>query len=265
MTDQAPIAPVAPAAPVAAPAEPGAGQSPVNLEPTAPAAPPVAPESFEVDGVNYSADQIRELNQGGMRAADYTRKTQELAAERKEVETAKAELNKPAPAELSPEDQVKKIQAISTLEKYGVATKADLETMRKEERQRYDDQTAEAENKRLSEQAGEIVGTAVSTLSTQYDGVDGKPKFDPKEVGTWMEDHGMGTEPKTFQKDMEMAYKMMHYDALLSWDKKNPNSPQTNPTQPGAATPIINEGGKELDSFDDAGKALYQHLDKLGL
>lgn len=45
--------------------------------------------SIEVDGENLNVDQIRELKKGGLRQADYTRKTQELQSQLKSIEDFK--------------------------------------------------------------------------------------------------------------------------------------------------------------------------------
>lgn len=48
-------------------------------------APPVA-SGIEIDGKNYTADQLREAIQGGLRQRDYTQKTQTLAEQRRALE-----------------------------------------------------------------------------------------------------------------------------------------------------------------------------------
>lgn len=52
---------------------------------------PTAPTVYHVEGVgDFTAEQIRELQQGSLRQSDYTRKTQELARQREELAEAKA-------------------------------------------------------------------------------------------------------------------------------------------------------------------------------
>ena len=46
--------------------------------------PPV--KTYDIDGINYTADEIKEWKQNGLRQSDYTRKTQELANQRKQLE-----------------------------------------------------------------------------------------------------------------------------------------------------------------------------------
>jgi len=47
---------------------------------------------YDLDGEEVSANQIKEWKSGAMKAADYTRKTQELADQRKEAEQLQADL-----------------------------------------------------------------------------------------------------------------------------------------------------------------------------
>lgn len=46
------------------------------------------PTEYEIDGEKYSLDDIREWRKGNMRQSDYTKKTTELANQRKEVQDA---------------------------------------------------------------------------------------------------------------------------------------------------------------------------------
>mgnify|MGYP000844871666 FL=1 len=46
------------------------------------------PTEYEIDGEKFTIDEIREWRKGNMRQADYTRKTTELAKQRKEAEEA---------------------------------------------------------------------------------------------------------------------------------------------------------------------------------
>ncbi len=91
-------------------------------------------ESEESDTSAEEADQPEqesedpisdeERERGYMRDADYRRKTQELAEMRREIEAIKSGLTKPV-AERTPEEQ----NALSTLEKLGVARKEDVQSM----------------------------------------------------------------------------------------------------------------------------------------
>ena len=47
------------------------------------------PVKYNIDGVGeFTADEIREMRNSGLRQADYTRKTQELARQREELHNA---------------------------------------------------------------------------------------------------------------------------------------------------------------------------------
>ena len=50
---------------------------------------PPAPETYHIEGVGeFTADEIREMRNGGLRQSDYTRKTQDLAKQREELKEA---------------------------------------------------------------------------------------------------------------------------------------------------------------------------------
>lgn len=49
---------------------------------------PELPTEYEIDGEKYTIDDIREWRKGNLRQADYTKKTTELAKQRKEAEDA---------------------------------------------------------------------------------------------------------------------------------------------------------------------------------
>lgn len=51
------------------------------------------PASINIDGTNYTIEQIKEWKQGNMRQSDYTKKTQEIARMRKELEDKGASLD----------------------------------------------------------------------------------------------------------------------------------------------------------------------------
>ena len=52
---------------------------------------PSEPEKYNIPGVGeFTADEIREMKNGGLRQSDYTRKTQELAKQREEMREAQA-------------------------------------------------------------------------------------------------------------------------------------------------------------------------------
>lgn len=49
---------------------------------------PEIPSKYNIDGEEFTLDEIREWRKSGLRQADYTRKTQEVAKQRKEAEEA---------------------------------------------------------------------------------------------------------------------------------------------------------------------------------
>ncbi len=84
-----PNTPPLPSTTPASVSQPAAGQ-PTGVE-TAPQGQQPQPQTFQVDLGNgqvetFTAEQIRELRASGLRQADYTRKTQELAAQRQQLQ-----------------------------------------------------------------------------------------------------------------------------------------------------------------------------------
>jgi hypothetical protein len=49
---------------------------------------PAIPQEYEIDGEKYTAEQLKEFKKGYLRQSDYTKKTQEVAAQRKEHQQA---------------------------------------------------------------------------------------------------------------------------------------------------------------------------------
>lgn len=64
-------------------------------------------ETFALDGKEYTAEEMREYVSGGLRQADYTKKTQELADLRKEYESAQAAPSEPEKTFDDPMDQLR--------------------------------------------------------------------------------------------------------------------------------------------------------------
>jgi hypothetical protein len=79
------------------------------------------PQTFNIDGEEMTIEQIRELKKGNMRQSDYTKKTQELADQRKEIEKLRVEL------ESSPEAEGKVMKEKMDKLEYELASK-ELET-----------------------------------------------------------------------------------------------------------------------------------------
>lgn len=89
--ESTPETPAAPSAPAASEQPPAAVETPSTEQPvTGMEQPPAAPQTYQVDLGNgrvetLTAEQLRDAYQSGLRQADYTRKTQELAAERRQM------------------------------------------------------------------------------------------------------------------------------------------------------------------------------------
>jgi len=86
---------------------------------------------IEIDGEKLTPDQIKEWKAGYLRQQDYTKKTQELAEEKRKLsrtESVDQQVDRKA-EELDPELKT----ALDTLKKAGVVTKEDLALMKAQE------------------------------------------------------------------------------------------------------------------------------------
>ena len=100
---------------------------------------PTASEpSFEIDGEKVSLSTLKEWKANGLRQSDYTRKTQELAQQRKELES------KQIPVQA--DDDLERAKAI--LKQSGFVTREDLDL----ERQKLFNEQSEKEKARQLEQ-----------------------------------------------------------------------------------------------------------------
>lgn len=109
------------------PAESTTGQPTVNDPQTGQATAPDEVETVEVNGEKVTLD---ELKAGYMRQSDYTKKTQELSQERKQIEGDKRAFSRTSTAkeeerEVDPDVQ----KAIELLKDHGVVTKEDLKQL----------------------------------------------------------------------------------------------------------------------------------------
>lgn len=66
--------------------EPAENTIETNVEPTVET--PEVPSKYDIDGEEFTVDEIREWKKGNLRQSDYTKKTTELAKQRKEAEDA---------------------------------------------------------------------------------------------------------------------------------------------------------------------------------
>jgi|TARA_Y100000310_G_scaffold233644_1_gene236535 hypothetical protein len=141
---------------------------------------------IEIDGTQYSEEELRGAVQGGLRQEDYTRKTQALADRRREVEGKEEELrlweeelrrkqeHQPSlPAQEDEWGEEEETDGMTSLR----GEIAELRTMISDNHQR-------EEQKRVQEEADRELESALGDL-------DGKPYFDRAEVLTYMHERGM--------------------------------------------------------------------------
>ena len=84
---------------------------------------------YDIDGEQFTVDEIREWRKGNLRQADYTRKTQELAKQRKEAQEALEVYN----YLMSNQELVKKLVELDTENPVGASkAKEKLDPVRKE-------------------------------------------------------------------------------------------------------------------------------------
>lgn len=167
---------------------------PVEKEPESPPNQDGEIQKFVIDGEEMTLEQIRELKKGNMRQDDYTRKTQELANQRKEVEKLKQEL------ESSPEaDKVAMKEKMSKLE-YDLANK-ELETELAHLKEKYPDfdevKVLTEANKRKMYDDLEFIYKATRDIDASKQNIDVK-KLEEEAIKKYKE-----TLQKELQKDKE--------------------------------------------------------------
>jgi hypothetical protein len=74
--------------PVADTSAPEGGQTEPDVVPEGDGSQVTVPDEIEIDGEKVRLDDVREWKKGSLRQSDYTRKTQELAAQRKQMQEA---------------------------------------------------------------------------------------------------------------------------------------------------------------------------------
>lgn len=141
--------------------------------------------------------------------SDYTRKTQRLSQIEAELAQRDAQLaqleqsvkqTQAAQQDGDPvREAVKQIEPI--LREQGFMTKEEMEALR------------------AKDKADTLLAREVETLSTKYNGSDGRPKFDPQSTIDWvLNQSGNST---VAISDLENAYKLMHYEELMNWHLTN--------------------------------------------
>lgn len=131
-----------------------------------------------------------------------------------DLKEAKQELlelrNKPAPtpaapaAELSIEDEITQAKALDAAKKLGILTKEDLEAAGYVSKEDLSTHVQEV-------LAGQKLAEKTLGLEKEIDGSDGRPAFVANDVLSYMEEKGYGN------LDPEVAYEMLHRDALDTW------------------------------------------------
>lgn len=71
--------------------------------------------------------------------------------------------------------------------------------------------------------------TDLKTLSSKYDGKDGRPVFDPSEVANYAKENGIF--------NLEAAYRDMHWKELIDFEKKQDSSDDVETEKPNSANP----------------------------
>lgn len=78
-----------------------------------------AVDKFNIDGEEFTIDQIKEWKQNGLRQSDYTKKTQELASQRRELEALNVQIPE--------QDNSSTISRLEKIEREIVSKELDLE------------------------------------------------------------------------------------------------------------------------------------------
>jgi hypothetical protein len=203
-----------------------------------------APQVFEVDGVKYTPDQIKEF---ATRSGDYdrlngefTRKSQLLSDPDKLIEFARSQWPEKFPAQPAAtpsQEEQEKQQAIQLLQSLGVVTKDQAEVMAQKK----------VEEVMAQREADQFVASEIGRLSKEWDGKDGKPKFDPKEILPYAAKEGLLPED---------AFWKLKRPELLEWhssQKPKPNAPVV-AAPGGGSAPVASPKKVRFDdsSFNEA-------------
>lgn len=226
---------------------------------------PQQSDGIEYNGKRYTAREIDELERAAMRQDDYTRKTQALAAEKAEIERLRAEIEKQKsikPESSNPEQDFLRQQEKELLRKqYGVVTKEDLEEELKKIQEGYKKEFETREMSQLQEKAQVELDKAIKSLSTKYDGLDGKPKFEFEQARQFLLDNGIGGKSiNSYEKDLENAYFLMNRENFYKPVQKKVAGA---PTLPGQAVKE-NLKGTEIKNLKEASKAASQLFKEAG-
>lgn len=103
----------------------------------------------------------------------------------------------------------------------------------------------------------------LKSLSTKYDGSDGRPTFDPNDVANYAKANGIF--------NLEAAYRDMHWKELVDWEKKRDNSDDvetekpnsSNQNKPGERVKLTSEFLKERLAQPDGREWYDKNRDKI--
>lgn len=145
------------------------------------------------------------------------------------LEASKVE-EKPTQEQIIQEEQAERAKKI--LKQLGMVTREEMEQSQRAEK---------AKNFFLSE---------MNRLESKFDGSDGKPKFVPQDIAKYMDDmRGKGQEIT----DPELAYKLMHYDALVDAKAKAQKSSTFTEKQAGGMNEVNDARSAELEAAEKSG------------
>ena len=179
-------------------------------------------ETVEVGGEKLTKDQLAELVSKGK---DYTQKTQALADEKKQWEEQK---EKEAEANLPPEEKAK----LETDKEYVQKLIGDKYVSKDEIKRMKRDEALDAEHDRLAK---------------LYNGKDGRPKFDKKEMLDYAVTNGIF--------NPEAAYRNKYHDQLQDWAikqaRKGPKGTYTEKGMARGGRPAPKEPAKDWNDAEN--------------
>jgi len=139
---------------------------------------PDSPATIDLDGKQYTEDQVRNLLGGNMRQQDYTQKTQAIAEERRALEEERAafeEQRSAAPEVTQSRDEWETTDDVEALNNRMAALRQDTQELKS----LLKSQVERDERARLQNEAEE-------QFSANLDGLEGLPYFDRTEVSQFM-------------------------------------------------------------------------------
>jgi hypothetical protein len=233
-------------------AEPGAeGEEPIvapgggQIEPGQGQPSDAAAQTLTIDGQTYTADQVKEFAKA---KADYdrfqpefTRRSQLLSNPDQLLDFARKQWPDKfptAPTAPPTPDEQELAKAEQLLRSRGFTTKEEAQQVAQ---QMIDERLAQRE-------ADTSIKQEAETLTKEWDGTDGKPKFVKEDVARYALEHGFPS--------LASAFREMHDPALREWyasQKMKPKAPVI--AGPGGANAPVKAGKKirfDDESFDES-------------